>query len=428
MNKTNIKLVLITLVVTALVTAGISVAVVYPLLEDKETLQEPAQDPEPVKEEASSDKEEEASEPEDDRVRLDQEEYDRLMDLDKKYAEIELLQDFINDYYYLDPSEIDFVSAMTKGMFDALEDPYSQYYTPDEFTRLLEDVNNTYEGIGVVVAPGEDGYITVVSPISTSPGFEAGLKPGDKIIKVDGVEYSAEELSEAVKNIRGPKGTEVILTIRRGEEELIIPVTRRQIVLEAVTSEVIEDQIGYIRIASFDDDVAQEFLDHYNALPVDSLEGIIIDLRYNGGGYLDQCILLTDLLMDEGIIVKTKNRDGEEKVERSGAKYIDEKLVILINEGSASASEILTGAIKDNEEGTIVGTTTFGKGLVQTVRPLYQYDGAGFKLTVEQYFTPDDHYIHGVGIDPDIFVEDDPETEEDEQLEKALEIMREKLK
>lgn len=439
MIKQNIKVIFISVLVTAILTACISVFFIYPTLdnsEDEVTVSDDGDliDGKVLDEDEIPDVEEPKTvevvvEPEDENtVNVDKEDYEYLMTLYDKYEEIELLQEFIIENYYLDVSDVDFVSEMTKGLFDALGDPYSQYYTPEEFTRMLEDVNGSYEGIGVVVAPGEDGFITVVSPISTSPGFEAGLKTNDKIIKVDGVEYFADELSEAVKNIRGPKGTEVILTVRRGEEEIIIPVTRREIEMESVQSEIIEGNIGYVRISMFDEDVSDEFLKHYNALNEEGIDGLIIDLRYNGGGYLNQCIELTDLLMDKGVIVKTKDRAGHEDVSYSQEKYIDEFLVVITNEGSASASEILTGAIKDNEQGIIVGTTTFGKGLVQTMRPLYKFDNAGFKLTIEQYFTPDNHYIHGVGIEPNVVVEDDPETEEDEQLEKAIEIMLDNLK
>lgn len=427
--KQNFKAVIISVVLTAILTATLSMVVVFPMLEEEKETVAPVADqtPEPKENKDALVKNEDEAD-ENNMIKIDQEDYDYLIALYDKYEELEVLQQYIDEYYYKDVSEIDFMSEMAKGMFEALDDPYSQYFTPEEYKRMLEDTNGTYEGIGVVVAPGEDGFITVVSPISTSPGFEAGLKTNDKIIMVNGEEFFADTLSDAVKNIRGPKGTEVILTIRRLEEVLEIPVTRREIEMDAVASEVLDDNIGYIKIATFDDNVAAEFKSHYDALDAEGIEGLIIDLRFNGGGYLNQCIALTDMLMGEGIIVKTKDRAGKEEVSYSGEKYIDEFLVILTNEGSASASEILTGAVKDNEEGIIVGQTTFGKGLVQTMRPLLQFDQAGFKLTIQQYFTPKDHYIHGTGIEPNIILENDPDTDLDEQLEKAIEVMLENIK
>jgi carboxyl-terminal processing protease len=416
-KKTMFKFIA-TVLITAILTASVSIIYVFPRLESSPTDDGSLEDENKI----------EASKSEDnDYLKISEEDYNYLMGLYKKYEELEVLQEFINDNYYLDVSDIDFMSEMAKGLFKALEDPYSQYFTPEEYKMMLEDANGSYEGIGVVVAPGEDGFITVVSPISTSPGFEAGLKPGDKILEVDGIEYFADELEKAVMNIRGPKDTTVTLTIQRDGEFIDIPVVRREIIMDSVQSKLLEDKIAYIQIASFDENVSEEFMKHYNALEPDSLEGLIIDLRFNGGGYLHECIALTDFLIDEGVIVKTKDRDGTEDIEYAGPKVIDEFLVILTNGGSASASEILTGAVKDNDEGVIIGTTTFGKGLVQTMRPLLQFDQAGFKLTIQQYFTPNDNYIHGVGIDPDIVIEDDPETEIDEVIEKALEVIKENM-
>lgn len=420
MNKKSMIKFIATVLITALLTATVSIVYVFPKLETDSGVDGLVEN--------ENEDEIEVTETEDDYLKISEKDYNYLMGLYEKYEELEVLQEFIRENYYLDVSEIDFMSEMAKGLFRALDDPYSQYFTPEEYKMMLEDANGTYEGIGVVVAPGEDGFITVVSPISTSPGFEAGLKPGDKIIRVDGIEYFSDELEKAVMNIRGPKNTTVTLTIQRDGEIIEIPVVRREIIMDSVQSDLLEGNIGYIQIASFDENVSEEFIKHYNDLDPELLEGLIIDLRFNGGGYLHQCIALTDFLIDEGVIVKTKDREGNEDIEYAGPKLIDEFLVVLTNEGSASASEILTGAVKDNDEGVIIGSTTFGKGLVQTMRPLMQFDQAGFKLTIQQYFTPNDNYIHRVGIEPDIFIEDDPETEADEVIEKAIEVINENIK
>lgn len=416
--KKTVIIVFTAVLVTALITTGTSFFVFNQMVES-----EPVQSVEAVVSEEIS----EPIEGDDETVRVNKEDYDYLLSIYEKYKKAESLEQYIRENYYQDVSDIDFMAGMLKGMFKALDDPYSVYFTPQEFKDYTESASGEYDGIGVVVSPGDDGFITVVSPFKGSPGFEAGLKPNDKILRVDGVEYSADELEEAVSNIRGPAGSTVTLTIMRDAESFDVDVERRKIILEAVSSEVLDNKIGYIQMTSFDQDVADELKSHLSQLESQNIQGLILDLRYNGGGYLSQCLEVTDMLIGEGVIVKTKDNEGNVEVRRSAASKIDYPLVIIVNEGSASASEILTGAVKDNDEGVIVGTTTFGKGLVQTMLPLSGYDDSGFKLTIEQYFTPDDHYINEIGIEPDVVIEDDTETEEDEQLEKAIEIMLDQI-
>ena len=419
--KKSISLVLVTILATAVITSAFSVFILFPMM-TTETI---------VEDSSTSVDAESLSEPvetnDENVVKVNKDDYDYLVSLYDKYKKAEALEQYIKENYYQDVSDVDFMSEMLKGMFRALDDPYSVYFTPKEYKDYNDSARGEYDGIGVVVSPGEDGYITVVSPFKGSPGFEAGLKPNDKILQVDGIEYSSEELEEAVSNIRGPAGTKVTLTVRRELETFDVEVERRKIILEAVHSEVLDNNIGYIQMTSFDQDVAAELEEHLKTLEEQNIEGLILDLRYNGGGYLNQCLKVTDMLIGEGIIVKTKDKEGNVDIDYSDADKIDYPLIIIVNEGSASASEILTGAVKDNDEGTIIGTTTFGKGLVQTMLPLFAFDESGFKLTIEQYFTPDDYYINEIGIEPDVFIEDDVETEEDEQLNKAIELMMEKI-
>ena len=421
--KKTVGIVVVAVIITAILTSAASFFVLSQMIET-----EPRK---VVNEVNTSVGTEELSEPEatddEDVVRVNKKDYDYLLSLYEKYKKAESLEQYIRENYYLDVKDVDFMAGMLKGMFEALEDPYSVYFTPDEYKSYNESASGEYDGIGVVVSPGEDGFIIVVSPFKGSPGFEAGLKPNDKILRVDGVEYSADELEEAVTNIRGPAGSTVVLTIMRDVESFDVTVERRKIILEAVSSEILDNGIGYIQMNSFDQDVAKELRTHLDTLEAQDIKGLIIDLRYNGGGYLNQCLQVTDMLIGEGIIVKTKDNEGNVDIRRSDADRVDYPLVLIVNEGSASASEILTGAVKDNEEGIIVGTTTFGKGLVQTMLPLTTFDNSGFKLTIEQYFTPDDHYINGTGIEPNVVIEEDPETEEDEQLNKAIEIMLEQI-
>lgn len=426
MSKKKITLLIISIILlTTLITATISVLLVFPLLTDSSSSQSITDEIASIIDDGT--KSENKNQNDDEKVSISKSDYDYLKSLYEKYKKLEALENYIRENYYKDVEEFDFMSHTIKGLFDTLDDPYSQYFTAEEFKAYNEEATGVYEGIGVVVAPGDDGFITVVSPIHDSPGFEAGLKTNDKILKVDGVEYFADELTEAVLNIRGPAETTVVLSIKRDNELMDISVIRREISIEAVSSDVLEGHIGYIKMSSFDQDAADEFRKHLDDLESQNVDSLILDLRYNGGGYLNQCLTITDMLIGEGIIVKTKNNKGDVVIEKSGASKINYPLVILVNEGSASASEILTGAVKDNEEGIIVGTTTFGKGLVQTMLPLPMFDESGFKLTIEQYFTPDDYYIHGVGIEPNVVIVDDVETEVDEQFEKALEIIKEQI-
>ncbi|MBN2795064.1 MAG: S41 family peptidase [Clostridia bacterium] len=429
MNKKVIIAILSTMIITAIITA--SIIFMYFVPEDSTAVNEvDDQQQDQVADDTilnDAKIEEQNLDTEEDTIEVNKDDYAYLMMLYDKYKQVEALEEYIREYYYLDVSDIDFQSAIAKGLFEALDDPYSQYFTKEEYKAFTEVASGSYEGIGVVVAPGDDGFIVVVSPIADSPGFEAGLKTNDKVLKVDGVEYSADELDQAVLNIRGPKDTTVILTIRRDDEVMDIPVVRGEIRLEAAESEVLDNNIGLLRLVSFDEDAALEFENHLNSLLDQGVDGLILDLRNNGGGYLDQCLEITDHLLGEAVIVKTKDNAGNVEIEYSDADKIDIPLVILVNGGSASASEILTGAVKDNEAGTIVGTTTFGKGLVQTMIPLPLYDYAGFKLTIKQYFTPDDYYINKIGIEPNVFIEDDETTEADEQFDKAVEILLEQI-
>jgi len=419
--KKSISLVLVTILATAVITSAFSVFILFPMMTT-----------EPIVEDSSTSVDaENLSEPaetnDENVVKVSKDDYDYLVSLYDKYKKAEALEQYIKENYYQDVSDVDFMSEMLKGMFRALDDPYSVYFTPKEYKDYNDSARGEYDGIGVVVSPGEDGYITVVSPFKGSPGFEAGLKPNDKILQVDGIDYSSEELEEADSNIRGPAGTIVTLTVRRELETFDVEVERRKIILEAVHSEVLDNNIGYVQMTSFDIDVAAELEEHLKTLEDQNIEGLILDLRYNGGGYLNQCLKVTDMLIGEGVIVKTKDNEGNVDIDYSDADKIDYPLIVIVNEGSASASEILTGAVKDNDEGTIIGTTTFGKGLVQTMLPLIAFDESGFKLTIEQYFTPDDYYINEIGIEPDVFIEDDVETEDDEQLNKAIELMMEQI-
>lgn len=345
----------------------------------------------------------------------------------QKLSKVRFLKDRIEDEFYQDVKEEDLIAAMERGIFDGLDDPYSQYYTKDEFKDLMEMTSGSYVGVGIVVSPGEDGFITVVAPIEDTPAEKAGILPGDKITKVDKVKYSSKEMDKAISIIKGEPGKDVVLSIiRENKPEFDITIKREKILIKSVKSEMM-DEIGYMRISSFDERTGEEFDENLLSLKNNNPKGLIIDLRDNPGGLLDQVKEVADSILGEATIVYTEDRAGNRQYLKSNSSgKLDIPLVILVNENSASASEILAGAVRDNKAGTLVGTTTFGKGLVQNVVPLK--DGSGYKITMAQYFTPNGEYINEKGITPEYVVEIGEEDTEDVQLNKAIEVIREKNK
>lgn len=368
-----------------------------------------------------------------DKIVLTQEDFQRYQAFYDEYAKVDELKEYIKRTFYEPVEDETLDNGAIKGIFEHLGDPYSTYMTPEEFEAFNEESEGTYGGIGIVVTATEDGLITVVSPIEDTPGDAAGIKSGDKIIMVDDVDVWGDELDAAVDRMKGEPGTDVVLTILRDREELTFTITREQIVIKSVKSRMIDDQIGYLRISSFDNKVHEEFVNHLGQLMRSGAEGLVIDLRNNPGGSLEQVVYIADDLVGNGSIVYTRDRSGKEEHYESDPEKIDLPIVVLVNEGSASASEILTAALRDLANAKIIGTTTFGKGVVQTIRPLA--DGSAVKLTTSQYFTPSGDYIHGVGIPPDIEVTLDPAYDEieeptdadDNQLQRALEELRSHL-
>lgn len=369
------------------------------------------------------------------KVIVPKDEYNQLTTVAKKYTKVSALEDFIEKHYLKEVDEATMLDGQLKGLFQSLEDPYSQYMSKDEFQDFMEHTKGVYGGVGVIVTPGDDNLITVVAPIEDTPGEKAGIKTGDKIIKVNGEEFTADKMDAAVKLMKGEPGTDVTVTIMRKDKEgkakqFDVSITREEIRLKTVKAEVIDDNIGYIKITSFDDLTYDDFKVELNQLEKKNVEGIIMDLRNNPGGLLDVCVDIADEFLDEGVVVYTETRDGQREYLKSDKKKTDIPLVLLINEGSASASEIMAGAMRDKERATLIGTKTFGKGIVQRIKQLP--DGSGFKLTVSEYFTPNGTSIHDVGIEPDIVVELPEDIEEigvenlneDIQLQKALEVIK----
>lgn len=373
------------------------------------------------------------------KVSIPKSEYDELSDAYKKFSKAMIIESLIKGNYLRDVDEDKLLDGQLKGMVQSLEDPYSQYLTVDEYTSFTQQTSGVYGGIGVIVTPGDDNLITVVSPIEDTPGERAGIKTGDKIVKVEGVEYSAENMDAAVKVMKGKPKTKVTLTILRvdkdGKNQYIdMEIVREEIRLVTVKSNIIDDNIGYIKLTSFDELTHEDFRKNLSSLEKANVKGLIIDLRNNPGGLLNICADIADELLGEGVIVYTQTKDGHKEYLTSKKSQTNLPLVVLVNEGSASASEILAGAIKDHKRGELIGTTTFGKGVVQRIKELN--DGSGLKLTISEYFTPNGTNIHGIGITPDIVVELPEDVEEigvnniskDTQLKKALEIVKGKIK
>lgn len=364
----------------------------------------------------------------DDKVIVSTDKYESLIHLEKKYEKAERLEDFIQENYYKDVPLEEIQEGVLHGLFESLDDPYSIYMNKNQFEDFNEQSTGTYGGIGIIVTAGKGDFITIVSPIEDTPGEAAGLKSGDKIIEANGVEVFSETMDEAIDIMKGEPNTEVTLKIKRGQEIFDVSITRELIVLKSVKSRVV-DNYGVLRITMFDNKVSDEFDENLSKLLSRDIEGLIIDLRNNPGGSLSEVIKIADKLLGEQLIVYTETKSGMKQEYTSDASKVDLPITVLVNEGSASASEILTGAIQDSNTGTIIGTTTFGKGLVQSVMPLN--DGTGFKLTTAQYFTPNGRYIHDVGIEPDISIElpesyyelEDADDEDDIQLQKAIEVL-----
>ncbi|MCI6737946.1 MAG: S41 family peptidase [Intestinibacter sp.] len=340
-------------------------------------------------------------------------------DLYEKYQKLMALENIVESDYYQDVDEDKLILGAEKGLIQALNDPYSEYYTEEEFALLKEQTQGSFTGIGIYMTGNDKDNIVVQSVIKNYPAEKSGLKAGDIILKVDGEQVKASESTKASSKIKGKAGTSVVLTIQRGDKKFDVTVKREEIIVESVKSEVKEDNIGYIQITSFDKNTYNEFKEHMSSLQKKNVKSLIIDLRDNPGGLLDVCVDIADDLLGKGTIVYTKDNKGDTQYYKSDANKIDLPIVVLINENSASASEILTAAIVDNKAGIAVGTTSYGKGLVQSVKEFK--DGTGYKLTTAQYYTPNGDYINKQGIKPNI-----EEKDKNKQLSKAIEYIKNK--
>ncbi len=345
----------------------------------------------------------------------------QFKNIDSVSKKIDVIANLIHNEYLYDVNDKELTDYIYKGMVASLNDPYSEYLTKEEFEEFKVDVYGTLCGIGATLQQNLDTMEVIVQkPFRDSPAQKAGILAGDSIVSVDDTYFAKDmELSEYVLHIRGEEGTEVKLHIKRGEEEFDVVAVRAQVYSETVEYELRDENIGYIKIDQFALKTADEMEAAIEDLKSMGAKSLVIDLRNNGGGMVDTCVQMLDYILPEGTVVYTMDKNEKRQDHTSKASSVVKMpMAVLVNENTASASEIFTGAIRDYDWGVIVGTKTFGKGIVQTQIPLR--DGSVVKLTTMQYFTPDGEAIHKVGITPDIEVEDDLNTPEDEVYEAAV--------
>ena len=319
------------------------------------------------------------------------------------------------------------------GLMAGIGDIYSVYYTKEEMEKFNEETEGVYAGIGCqLLADPSDLLITVTRVFKGSPAEKAGIRAGDKIVYVNDVYYSAYEMQEAVSIMRGTPGESVKVTVMRGLDTLDFDVVRENVNINYVEYEILDGNIGYVMVFDFLGDAYEGFAEAIDTFRAANVSGMIIDLRNNGGGLVDTCVKMADLILPEGVVVSMKDKDGNVTEEKIDDEYYDVPMAVLVNGYSASASEILAGAIRDNHAGLLVGTKTFGKGVVQS--SLEFADGSGMKVTTARYYTPSGECIHEIGIEPDVEVELDEDAvtryginnlphDHDAQLQKAIELL-----
>ena len=367
---------------------------------------------------------------EEETVTISREEYERLL----RFEKMDVLMQLVDMYYYEDVDEDEMLESAALGLIAGIGDVYSTYYTKEDMEAFNEETEGEYAGIGCqLLADPSDQMITVTRVFKGSPAERAGMRAGDKIVYVDDVYYSAYEMDDAVSVMRGEPGGTVKVTVLRDLDTVDFDITREIVSINYVEYEILDGDIGYVMVYDFLGDAYEGFAAAIDAFRAANVSGMIIDLRNNGGGLVDACIDMADLILPEGVVVTLRDKYDQEEVYRVDNAYFDVPMVLLVNEYSASASEILAGAVRDYGAGTLLGTKTFGKGVVQSA--LEFTDGSGIKLTTARYYTPSGECIHGLGIEPDITLELDEDAvtiyginnlphEQDNQLQAAIRVLR----
>ncbi|MDD6214806.1 MAG: S41 family peptidase [Firmicutes bacterium] len=354
---------------------------------------------------------------------------------------ISIVKKMLSKYSLFDIDEDTVADYGAMAVSAAVGDPYTAYYPKDDFSSYKDEIMSSYVGIGATLgADTTKNKLIVISPMEDSPAEKAGIKSGDEIVSIDGKHYEANEITDAANYLkRGEAGTKVTLRIKReGKDETDIEVERAKVIKKSVKSKMLENNIGYIRITAFEsnprgdsetESTDSEFVKSLEALKTAGMTSLVLDLRDNPGGDVNVVCNIADKLLPEGIITYTEDKNGRRHNMNSDKEELDVPMAVLVNGGSASASEILTGALKDYSKATIIGTKTYGKGIVQTVFPFS--DGSGMSITTARYFTPNGECIHKIGIEPDIKIEmssdkaiQELSPEEDIQLQKAIEVLK----
>jgi len=344
-----------------------------------------------------------------------------------KIEKLEYLYNLIDRVYLEDIDEDTMMEGIYEGLLDAVGDPYTEYYTKEEFDKFKEEMSGEYYGIGVMVSQDlRTNIITVTNVFEGAPSYEAGMQVGDIIYKVSGTDITSMSVSEVVSMIKGAKGSKVEIVVVRDGEEKTFSVERRPVAIPSIESKMLEGNIGYIQIVQFEDNTDEQYVEAFNKLVDQGMKALVVDVRDNPGGSLDTVVNILDTVLPKGLIVYTIDKNGN-KEEHKGKdnNEINIPLVVLTNGNSASASEIFAAAIQDYEKGTIIGTTTYGKGIVQRLIPFS--DGTAIKITISTYYSPKGNNIHGEGVTPDIELEYDRNQEEDNQLKKAIEALKEQM-
>lgn len=342
----------------------------------------------------------------------------------QKYSKMEELFQYIKANYYTDVDDEQLLQGAYAGLFAGTGDQYSQYISPEEYAEYFKAVTGTFFGIGMTFQAQEDGSMLVISTVQYSPAEKAGIKAGDLIVKVDGQSTEGLTSTQVRDMVRGEKGTSVTVTLSRNGEEYSATMVRQEMPEMTVYSSMVDNSnIGYIEITQFGDNTGEEFKTMLQQIQEEGAKALVLDLRYNGGGIVDSAIKVADELMDAGTVVYALDSQGNRKNYTTNRGRVDMPFVILVNEYTASASEILAAGVQDNNEGKIVGTQTYGKGIIQET--MGWGDGSAVTLTMWQYYSPSGKTIHQVGITPDYEVALPNDATEDLQLLKAIEVLTE---
>lgn len=340
-------------------------------------------------------------------------------------ATLTSFKELLNKKYLYELNESEMIESAIKGYINAVGDEYTEYFTPEEMETFTTYTTGNYVGIGIYMeADTKENVIRVTSTIKNGSAEKAGLQAKDIISKVNGESYEASELSKMAANIKGEEGTTVELEIIRDGKTINYSLVRASIELYPIEGKVLEENIGYIELATFDEDCAKRFKSAYEDLKSKNVKSLIIDLRNNGGGIVDEALQIADYILDkDSTILITVDKNKTEELETSkNDPIIDIPVILLVNNETASASEILAGALQDYKKAQIVGEKTYGKGVIQELYTLN--DGSGLKITIKEYFTPNKNKINKEGIKPNHDILDNAETEMDEQLQKAIELLK----